>query len=251
MKKSKAFILAVLLSFTFPLSSESLPGQSEAQIKNWIAKHPFIEPEIFPGAGSGCDPAFYAKRKLKNKRILLLGFSTGQYCSPGFDGLSVYEYLEQKNPTQELIDAGVGYYPTVVFEPHKYLDIWQRDNKGALEVLSQVYKPAIASDFQTSKLVYQGAEYGCSFNGGYHRSKLVIGDCRDAIMPYFDVAFYLGKLYVYEVRKEKSSYEDSPAVITLYVTPLSDLYKSIDILKSNERLFTEISNKKKPADIDF
>ena len=124
--------------------------------ENWINNHSFLSPTITGGMES-----FGALRELKNHYFIEVTFF------PYANG-EIYQeeiYLTQKEYVkQEMVD---GYQ--WIWQTKKYINIWDRKNKTAIELLTNIYGDSIAKDYINSIYVYAENEYVLCEGSSYYR----------------------------------------------------------------------------------
>jgi hypothetical protein len=257
----------------FSQPSQALPEKKQKEMENWIHKHAFLQPDIFSPIGGYC--AYYAKRKLINNHILHFIFtcrSGSSYHPPlgdiePIDILEVYKYNKENKVAPQDDDREI-FRPQFVYDATYYLDIWQRNNAGALELLKNVYDAGVAEDFKQSKLVYKGDEYGCIEHGdsGFRRIKLdsetFKHNCAGPMRIMGNVQLLMGQKYLYEVRNEADLFnfqvpqEDesgpfNPPVKQLIIRQKKQLPEILSIIAYNNNRYENIKNRSSPANIHF
>ena len=135
----KGFARSGLMLFSLVLLAApvlALPGQREAELRQWLAGHDFLL-----GDSPLADPArpgvYAVGRPLSHGRMLLFEFWLGQN-------------------RQVLGETLLLEVPAGAPDP---LNLFDRQNPTALDLLSKLYGAEIANDFRQARFVYDGYKY--------------------------------------------------------------------------------------------
>jgi hypothetical protein len=136
------------------------------------------------------------------------------------------------------------------------VDVWSRENPTAYALISQVYSPAIAADFQKSQLIFKGPEYTQAYPGTYYRYK--IPDLQYEVFAWVpEVQVYQGQRFTYEV-SPMDSFGSRYEVMTLKILPVSEAKTITATLQHNLKMYqvfqakeAEKQRRLAPAKIDI
>ena len=211
--------LSLVINFTFVKKAYSLPGWKVEDTKKWIKNHKFLSPIISIGM-----EGFFSEKELKDHSFISIFFD------------------EDNNNTIYSVILSMTKRKWNIVED---IDIWNRNNKTALELIKNIYDEKISKDFRDSVNVYNGNEYILSKGSYYYREKIEdtinfdnLGkksnyNMKDNNLIYLwaKSSFYKGKLFAYEVKKKYTN------DISFIIYPLKDLNSDIDALKHNENVY--------------
>ena len=124
--------------------------------------------------------------------------------------------------------------------------LWLRDSEKARTLLTSIYNTEIAEDFNNSKLVFQGMDYGFEGNFPESRSKIWGVPTQSGEMwEVGQVSFFKGAKFFYEVNEKLN---------TLTIRPLTRLNPEITIIQHNQKAYAEYKQKedrKKPVSLNL
>lgn len=272
----KKFLLACSLCLLQPQTAQALPGKTLAETQTWVKKHPFLSTWLVAGTDppEGFQFERVAFRELQDHWFVDVHLTfdppgegkSRQYSKSLFDYLFLVQKEYVGNPDSE---------DGIVWDPRPWKDvackdIWYRDNQTAALLLSKIYSPAVAEDFKTAKLAYQGPYMIPHRIGAGHEGPLWWPDkANDEDLNRWglfrrirsDVSLYIGTLFAYEVRDDiipgtESEAYSRPGCIGLKINPRSWGIETTGTLKHNQKMYARWQQMQKakeqrnaPADI--
>lgn len=249
----KKMIIACGLLLLQAVPAMALPGKTLAETESWVKKHSFLSTwmtgssEIYEGFPF----ERIAFRELQDRWFIDLRIT---FDSPGFNSGKSLEsskalhemlYLVQKQYVGETKSED-----DKRFDPRPWKDvacknIWQRENQTAQLLLSKIYSPALANDFKTAKLAYQGPFYIPAGIGWGHEGPLWYPDKASSedlsrwgmvSRVKSDVSIYIGSLYTFEVRSDDGASPDDTC-IGLKINPRNWGVETAATLNHNFKMF--------------
>lgn len=231
MKKLLLFLTISLTLINFP--AFSLPGSSYSRLSSWVKSHPFLSAE--PDSYGDAEGLMEACRNTdEGKRVCWIADFTKNDVA----------YREELTLSSNTANTDLE-------------DIWSRENQSALKVLNLIYGDAISNDFKNSSFILQIDQYILTSDSYLNWVVRQYGSCcrGDFLIPqsfvnqnvngnqFFSngvLKFYKGKTLAYQASNKG-----------IMLMTHQQMWKTIDVLQKNKKMYDFYLKKFAPANISL
>ncbi len=249
---------AILLGTSLPVYA--LPGQNKNQLKSWVKNHGFLSTWLQEIRTVGSPSSFLAYRELKDQWFVDIRSyvdDTGNTISRETVFLTKKTMAAQSEHEESIGSSDYDSLDKRRWTDVECKNVWQRGNATATQLLTSIYGKAIADDFNSSKLVYQGPifQHPVYFDTAEAKVDLDINGKPmelNSLTPFDEGhIIYLGKKYGYT--NETYGKIGTMKLCGLEIIPLSAASTRAGIYSHNNAVYKRLMGKKQirdvPADI--